>query len=254
MAIKIFNHNQLTQRPFFQQLIDFLASHDDVTLRQLRAAFPDEKNLERQIEDFVQSGLILRADKRYTNNFQVFDDNDFDLNLPASEPKNLSFDQPFFVNADSQLVDKIEQSQIQQVLSNSTNAISLHFSSNFAQTTDNLANYFAHVASNLPLSALETKIFKIIGDVNPDYALKYMTTFLLKFVKKERVKNKQPDIFIQTLELYGYIEKVDEVTYQSHLNFENREFETMMFDNARAFIAAQLGQTEQVADFVKIEM
>ncbi len=96
MQIKIFNHNRLTQRPFFQDLINYLANDDDVTLRQIKAAFGDVQNLERQIEDFVQAGLILREDKRYTNQFRVFTDTDFDLILPAMAPQQLSFDQPFF--------------------------------------------------------------------------------------------------------------------------------------------------------------
>ena len=84
MQIKIFNHNRLTQRPFFQDLINYLANDDDVTLRQIKAAFGDVQNLERQIEDFVQAGLILREDKRYTNQFRVFTDTDFDLILPTT--------------------------------------------------------------------------------------------------------------------------------------------------------------------------
>ena len=69
MQIKIFNHNRLTERPFFQELINFLINHDDVTLRKIKAAFGNEQNLERQIEDFVQAGFISRLDKRYTIQF-----------------------------------------------------------------------------------------------------------------------------------------------------------------------------------------
>ena len=95
MSIKIFNHTKLTETPFFQALITFLANHEDVTLRKIKAAFNSEKNLERQIENFVQAGLISRLDKRYTNNFQVFGDEDFARNLPVSVPKILVFEDPF---------------------------------------------------------------------------------------------------------------------------------------------------------------
>jgi hypothetical protein len=253
MPIKIFNHTKLTQRPFFQSLIDFLASHDEVTLRQIKATFPDEKNLERQIEDFVQAGLTNRCNKRYSNAFHVFDDKDFDRSeAPAAQPEILVFDHPFFVAAESQLVGKLENSWVQQTLANTANQITLHFSSNFKQTTDNLANYFSHVANDLPLSALEQEIYQIIGDVNPDYALKYMTTCLLKFAKKDVVKQKRPDIFVRTLELYGYIDKIDEENYRCQLTFDDCEFETIIFDNAREFIAAQIKQNMPVANFVKL--
>ena len=252
MQIKIFNHNRLTERPFFQELINFLINHDDVTLRKIKAAFGNEQNLERQIEDFVQAGFISRLDKRYTIQFQVFTDGDFDLTLPATEPQHLNFEQPFFVAEDSELVSKLQGSQIQQTLTNQTNAIELHFSSDFARTANNLANYFYHVAKRVALTPFEQKIFKLIGDVDSDYALKYMTTFLLKFAKKDVVKQKRPDIFVQTLEAYGYIVKHEEESYRFNLTFDESEFETVVFRDAHDFIAAQILQCEAVPSFVKL--
>lgn len=252
MQIKIFNHNRLTQRPFFQDLINYLANDDDVTLRQIKAAFGDVQNLERQIEDFVQAGLILREDKRYTNQFRVFTDTDFDLILPAMAPQQLSFDQAFFVAEGAELIAKLQASQIQQTLANQTNGIALHFSSDFGRTAENLANYFYHVEKRVALTPFEQEIYEIIGDVDPEYALKYMTTFLLKFVKKEVVKQKRPDIFVKTLEAYDYIVKIDEESYRFNLRFDDREFETLVFNDAHDFIAAQIRQCEAVSSFVKI--
>ncbi|GAX47766.1 DUF1803 domain-containing protein [Pseudolactococcus reticulitermitis] len=254
MPIKIFNHNRLTQRPFFQELIDLLANHEDVTLRKIKATFGDEPNLERQIEDFVQAGLISRVDKRYTNQFQVFTDADFDLTLPETAPQQLVFDQPFFVAAGSELISKIQTSQVQQTLRNQTNGITLHFSSDYARKTENLANYFYHVEKRVALTPFEEKIFKLIGDVNLDYALKYMTTFLLKFAKKDVVKQKRPDIFVKTLETYGYIVKNgdDEESYRFNLTFDDREFEEIVFNDAQDFIAAQIRQCEALPIFVKL--
>ncbi|MDN5468689.1 MAG: DUF1803 domain-containing protein [Lactococcus raffinolactis] len=252
MQIKIFNHNRLTQRPFFQDLINFLADQDDVTLRKIKATFGDVQNLERQIEDFVQAGLISREDKRYTNQFQVFTDADFDMTLPAMEPQQLNFDQPFFVAEGAELIAKLQVSQVQQTLANQTNGISLHFSSDFGRTVENLANYFYHVEKRVNLAPFEQQIYEIIGDVDLEYALKYMTTFLLKFVKKEVVKQKRPDIFVKTLEAYGYIVKHDEESYRFNLRFDDREFETLVCDDAHDFIAAQIRQCEAVSSFVKL--
>ncbi|GAB2023215.1 DUF1803 domain-containing protein [Pseudolactococcus yaeyamensis] len=252
MQIKIFNHNRLTQRPFFQNLINFLANHDDVTLRKIKAVFGAEQNLERQIEDFVQAGLILRVDKRYANQFQVFTDADFDLTLPTTEPQQLSFDQPFFVAEGSALISKIQASQIQQTLTYQTNGIDLHLSSDFGRTANNLANYFYHVEKRVVLTPFEQQIFKLIGDVDLDYALKYMTIFLLKFAKKDVVKQKRPDIFVKTLEAYDYIVKVDEESYRFNLTFEDREFPHIILNDAQEFIAAQIRQCETVPSFVKL--
>lgn len=88
----------------------------------------------------------------------------------------------------AELIAKLQASQVQQTLANQTNGISLHFSSDFGRTVENLANYFYHVEKRVNLAPFEQQIYEIIGDVDLEYALKYMTTFLLKFVKKEVVK------------------------------------------------------------------
>lgn len=252
MLIKIFNHTKLTATPFFQTLIDFLASHDDVTLRKIKSAFRDEMNIERQIENFVQAGFIARQDKRYTNNFQVYQDGDFDYELKASEPAMLIFNQPFFIAADSELALRLAKTRVQQTLSNQTNHIALHFSTDFLRQEDNLANYFYHVEKRVALSSLEQKVFKLIGDCDPEYALKYMTTFLLKFLKKDIVKNKKPDIFVQALIVFGYITLVSEDSYASTLPIQDYQIEEVKCDDAAAFITRQLRQTQKVDNFMTL--
>ena len=59
-----------------------------------------------------------------------------------------------------------------------------------------------------------------MGDVNPEYALKYMTSFLLKFLKKDQVQQKRRDIFVDSLEVLGYIRKNDEGKYELAVDFD----------------------------------
>ena len=66
----------------------------------------------------------------------------------------------------------------------------------------------------------------ILGDVNPEYALKYMTSFLLKFLKKEEVQQKRKDIFVDSLEVLGYIHKNDEGKYELAVDLDK---ERLMF-------------------------
>lgn len=47
-----------------------------------------------------------------------------------------------------------------------------------------LSNYFYKVKQQYPLTEKQQELYDILGDVNPEYALKYMTAFLLKFLKK----------------------------------------------------------------------
>lgn len=57
-------------------------------------------------------------------------------------------------------------------------------------------------------------LYKLLGDVNQEYALKYMTTFLLKFTRKELVMQKRPDIFVEALVRLGYLVQVEPTKYQ----------------------------------------
>lgn len=252
MPIRVFNESRLTRQPFFLKLIEYLDSHEEVSLRQLHKEFEHEKHLDRQIDSFISAGFIWRRDKRYGNNFKVFTDQDFDLILKPAEPAVYHYEQPFFVEAGSQVEKLLDQSMIQQTLTNKTNTIELHFSSRYDLTTNSLFNYFYKVANNLPLTALEHEVYQLMGDVNQEYALKYMTSFLLKFTRKAVVKAR-PDIFIRTLEKYNYIEAVSEKEFISHLEFEDAlSFKTLKFDQAQDFIGAQIQQTRALNSFISI--
>ena len=72
----------------------------------------------------------------------------------------------------------------------------------------------------------QEKLYAILGDVNPEYALKYMTSFLLKFLKKEEVQQKRRDIFVDSLEILGYIRKNDEGKYELVVDLDQ---ERLMF-------------------------
>ena len=63
-------------------------------------------------------------------------------------------------------------------------------------------------------SAEQADLYDLLGDVNQEYALKYLTTFLLKFARKDFVMQKRPDIFVEALVKLGYLEQVEPTTYQ----------------------------------------
>lgn len=254
VKIKIYNENKLTRKPFFKALIDYLANHDEVKLREIHKIFENEKNLDRQLEEFITSGLIVRADRRYSLGFRIFSDHDFsekEWTAKQTKPVVNLYDKPFFVEADSRLAQRLNQSLIFQTLANLTNSVEIHMTSSYDLKTDTLANYFYKVAENLPLSALEQEIYEIIGDVDPEYALKYMTSFLLKFMGKEVVKAR-PDIFITVLEKYGYVKSISDKEFVSLLKFEEKKIAQKSFDAAESFIIAQIQQVEFVEDYLSI--
>ena len=210
--ITIINPTRLTRQPFFKDLINYLDQHDDVILRQIKAQFPDQP-VDKLMEEYIKAGFILRENKRYT------------LNLPFLESADLvDFDQEVFVREDSAVYQELKARVFQTELRNSTNEAILVEETDFARNAQTLSNYFYKVKHQYPLTEDQEKLYAILGDVNPEYALKYMTSFLLKFLKKEVVQQKRKDIFVDSLVLLGYIIQNEDGKYELAVEFDKERF------------------------------
>ena len=206
--IQIFNPSRLTRQPFFRDLVDYLDQHSDVILRQIKAQFPDVP-VDKYLEEYIKAGLILRENKRYY------------LNLPFLEStESLELDQEIFVRDDSPIYQEIMEKHFQTELRNQTNAAILKEYTDFAREKMTLSNYFYKVKHQYPLTEEQQALYGILGDVNPEYALKYMTTFLLKFLKKDQLMQKRPDIFVDSLVLLGYIVQKEDGKYELTVEFD----------------------------------
>ena len=206
--IQIFNPSRLTRRPFFKDLINFLDQHDDVILRQIKAQF-SEIPVDKYLEEYIKAGLILRENKRYY------------LNLPFLEStESLVLDQEVFVRDDSPIYQEIQEKDFKTELRNQTNAAILEEHTDFAREKITLSNYFYKVKFQYPLTEEQQRLYEILGDVNPEYALKYMTTFLLKFLKKDQLMQKRRDIFVDCLVLLGYIVQNEDGKYELAVEFD----------------------------------
>lgn len=206
--IQIFNPSRLTRQPFFRDLVDYLDQHDDVILREIKAQFP-EIPVDKYLEEYIKAGLILRENKRYY------------LNLPFLESaKSLALDQEVFVRNDSHVYQEILDKHFQTELRNQTNAAILEEHTDFAREKMTLSNYFYKVKFQYPLTEEQQRLYEILGDVNPEYAFKYMTTFLLKFLKKDQLMQKRPDIFVDSLILLGYIVQNEDGKYELAVEFD----------------------------------
>lgn len=210
--ITIINPTRLTRQPFFKDLINYLDQHDDVILRQIKAHFP-EVAVDKYLEEYIKAGLILRENKRYT------------LSLPFLEStESLELDQEVFVRDDSPIYQEILEKHFQTELRNQTNAAILKEYTDFAREKMTLSNYFYKVKFQYPLTEEQQRLYEILGDVNPEYALKYMTTFLLKFLKKDQLMQKRPDIFVDSLVLLGYIVQNEDGKYELAVEFDKERF------------------------------
>lgn len=213
--IIIFNPDKLTRQTFFKDLVNFLYQTDDVTLRQIKAKFQEVPKIDRLIEEYVQTGYIIRDNKRYTIGFELL-----------NSLENISLDSQIFVDDESQIYAELKKLSFETRLDNETNDLVLVEKTSIARDELRLSNYFFKLAENLPMSKAQEVLFDLLGDVNPQYALKYMTTFLLKFARKDEVAQKRPDIFVEALEKLDYIRKNDQGKYQLNMTFDK---ETLIF-------------------------
>jgi hypothetical protein len=200
--IKIFHTNRMTRQPFFQALIHYLHEHQDVTLRQIKAAFEGEKNLDRQLDAYIEAGYIHRKNRRYQNAFRLLDSLD-----------GLSLDQEIFVDTESALFDQLKEVTFRRQMTNATNDLIIEEDVDLMRENLTLDSYFYKMRTQEELSEDQKKLYAILGDVNPDYALKYMTSFLLKFTRKDKVIQRRPDIFVQALVTLDFLEEISPQSY-----------------------------------------
>ena len=192
----------MTRQPFFQALIHYLHEHQDVTLRQIKAAFEGEKNLDRQLDAYIEAGYIRRENRRYQKAFRLLD-----------SLVGLSLDQEIFVDTESTLFDQVKEITFRRQMTNSTNDLVIEEEVDLVRERLTLDSYFYKMRTQEELSEDQKKLYAILGDVNPDYALKYMTSFLLKFTRKDKVIQRRSDIFVQALVTLDFLEEISPQTY-----------------------------------------
>lgn len=213
--IKVINPSRLTHQPFFHELINYLDQHDDVTLREIKREFANFPNIDRSIEDYIKAGYVLRENKRYHQSVPLLE------NVTA-----LSLDQEVFVRDDSPLYQELLNMRFETYLTNQTNQAILVEKTDFLREQLTLSNYFYRLKQQYPLINQQQKLYDLVGDVNPEYALKYMTTFLLKYGRKTELMQKRRDIFVDALVILGYIAPNEAGKYELKLDFDK---ETLTF-------------------------
>ena len=207
--IRIINPSRLTRQPFFQELIHYLDQHEEVILREIKREFAAVSNIDRSIEEYIKAGYIRRESKRYY------------LTLPFLDNlSDLRLDQEVFIRDDSPLYQELLELRFETQLSNQTNAAILLEETDFLRDKLTLNNYFYKMQRQYPLSEAQKPLYEILGDVNPEYALKYLTTFLLKYVRKDELVQKRRDIFVDSLVRLGYICKNSEGKYELLTTFD----------------------------------
>ena len=207
--IKILNPTRLTRQPLFEKLINYLDQQDDVILREIKREFAGFPNLDRFMEECIKAGYIRRENKRYYQQVPLLE-----------KLENLSLDQEIFIRDDSPIYQELLNLRFETQLANQTNAAILLEKTDFQRDKLTLSNYFYKMQRQYPLSEEQKPLYAILGDVNPEYALKYMTTFLLKYVRKDELMQKRRDIFVDSLVILGYICQNEAGKYELQASFD----------------------------------
>ena len=205
-----FNPNKLCKQTFFMEIVNYLYLNQPVTLREIKRQFPFQKNIDKLIEEFVKAGYIERFEKRYRLLISL-----------VSDSSKIDLDQHFFINDDSTCYLELLNRRFVTEISNSTNKVVIIEQTSITRDDLTISNYFYKLRENLPLSEEQNRLYDILGDVNPEYFLKHVTTFLLKYVRKEYALQKRKNIFVDALELLGYLIQVEEGRYLLNMDLDS---------------------------------
>ena len=205
-----FNPNKVTQQPFFMELINYLYHNQPVTLREIKNQFPLQKNIDKLIEEFVKGRYIERSEKRYRLLISL-----------VSDPSTIDLNQHFFIESGSPIYQELLKRRFVTEITNSTNQVVIIEHTSITRDDLTISNYFYKLRENLSLSEEQNKLYNLLGDLNPEYFLKHVTTFLLKFVRKEYALQKRRNIFVDALELLGYLVQVEDGRYILNMDLDS---------------------------------
>lgn len=208
-----FNPNKLCKQAFFMEIVNYLYLNQPVTLREIKRQFPFQKNIDKLIEEFVKAGYIERFEKRYRLLISL-----------VSDSSKIDLDQHFFINDNSSCYLELLNRSFVTKISNSTNDVVIIEQTGITRDELTISNYFYKLRENLPLSEEQNRLYDILGDVNPEYFLKHVTTFLLKYIRKQYVLQKRRNIFVDALVLLGYLVQVEEGRYLLNMDLDSEAF------------------------------
>ena len=192
------------------KIVNYLYLNQPVTLRTIKRQFPFQKNIDKLIEEFVKAGYIERFEKRYRLLISL-----------VSDSSKIDLEQHFFIDDDSTCYFELLNRRFVTEISNSTNEVVIVEQTSITRDDLTISNYFYKLRKNLPLSEEQNRLYDLLGDVNPEYFLKHVTTFLLKYVRKEYALQKRRNIFVDALELLGYLIQVEEGRYLLNMDLDS---------------------------------
>lgn len=216
---------KLVKHSFFSLFIAYMQQHqnEDVILRDLKKAFSNQK-IESFIEDLITEKLLIRNNRRYSLNFSIFDEGEFQEEIKKNVALILQWLLPmkqeerqyvmgeeiwracFEEEADYFYGTTVDFTSInKQVSGNKT----YQFVSLNSQTTlpFSLANYFYLQKKQFPLPPKFLNLAHLIGDVNEMYYFDQVEV-IIERIQAKKYKKRRPSIFFDSLILTNTIKSI----------------------------------------------
>ena len=205
-----FNPNKLSNQPFFYGIAELSISLSACNFERNKKSVSITKNIDKLIEEFVKVGYIERSEKRYRLLISL-----------VSDPSTIDLYQHFFIESDSPSYQELLERRFVTEMTNSTNEVIIIEHTSITRNDLTISNYFYKLRENLSLTEEQNRLYNLLGDLNPEYFLKHVTTFLLKFVRREYALQKRRNIFVDALELLGYLIQVEDGRYILNMDLDS---------------------------------
>lgn len=217
---------KLLDHPLFQPMIDYLIGHEsqEVILRQLKKEFP-QKKMEHFLDQMIDSGLIIRENRRYRCAFPVYDQGDFqeEINQLTKELVNEVMQQPesqrnLFLAED--IWDFCHETGAAYFYATSFSVPTINRleagNENYrfmtlTQGEDriSLPTYFHLQKQQTPLSEQFQALGQLIGDVNETYFFDQIEV-IFERICENKYKKRRESIFLDALILAGVVAQEDQ--------------------------------------------
>ncbi|SJZ63008.1 protein of unknown function [Pilibacter termitis] len=255
---------KLIATPLFEQVFAYLLSHENVILRELKQKFP-EKNFEKLLDEMITLGIVIRENRRYRVGVQLLEElpkfdvveHDFLQGYTQEEVscgwhlflQTIEFDveTPLFVKNFTPLALALEKLPLAQELLDEKSQLHFCSFSTIGLDKGTISDYFQKLSENSRLSGEEMEIYSLLGDVNPSYAMRAFSIYLLKFLENTSLEKRREDIFLDALVHFNVLRQ-KKTTYFLNVPFYQKE----CGQEVLGLLKENFPEVTRIEDFLKL--
>lgn len=204
----------LIHSTFFMELVKYLNTHQDVTLRQLKADLTTDAHFDKRLDTLITYGLIKRQSRRYTLHFPIYSeiikDKAFNEVVDPATMIELARNLKPLENDSFYAVDMASFAHF-DVLSNGYMNIETLYND---VTGQHLAGYLQACQQQMHLDKY-TEMYNLLGDVDAQYLLdQYEALFDKILHKRRRIRD---SIFVQSAIHFGFVQREEQLVFAPNL-------------------------------------